>query len=251
MEEKFFLRDTAYDIIKTSINAEIEDMEIILFPEVRAKTNNENIDFELREVYLYHNNGFNTHTSDFQELKGKKFIWNSEYNENDEEAGFFYVLEHENVTKGTIEILDVKNNLITFKWSGQANIFWNDEYEENVSFETTFNAELPSKKLYKIDAFKSTKTKINNTTRLEILNLDEFNEEVVNISNSRKWDQFNTILKFRLICSNTDYFGEVVFTNGKINHVTNFDDNCPLKVIFKNASFNLDVKYEEFIFEID
>lgn len=35
------------------------------------------------------------------------------------------------------------------------------------------------------------------------------------------------------------------------SEITNFDKNCPLKVRFKNVGFNLDVKQEEFIFEIE
>lgn len=41
-----------------------------------------------------------------------------------EEAGYFYVVEHEEVTSsGIIEILKVDKNNITIRWSGTANIF--------------------------------------------------------------------------------------------------------------------------------
>lgn len=46
-----------------------------------------------------------------------------------EEAGYFYVVEHEDVTKGTIEILKVDKNNITIHWSGTANIFWDSNLE--------------------------------------------------------------------------------------------------------------------------
>ncbi len=88
-------------------------------------------------------------------------------------------------------------------------------------------------------------------TRLEILNLDEFNEEVKRVSESRQWDDFNTVLKFKLIHLGKDYFGEVTFTNGKNNFVTVFDESCPRKAAFSGVEFNLRVNYEMFTFDID
>ncbi len=247
---KFVLKDIAYDITGTAMFAENADMEIILFPKVEAETKDENVEYEMSSICLYHNNGFNTHVSAFEELKGKRFVWDSEYNQDDEEAGFLCVQEHENVTKGTIEILDVKENLMTIRWSGLANVFWDDKYGENVPFESIFSVSLPETKTYKIDAYKSAGIKIDSDTQLEILDLDEFNEELVRLSNSRQWDQFNAVLKFKLTYSGIYYFGEVIFTNGKNNHITNFDERCPRKVCFINFDFNLQVNYEVFLFEI-
>ncbi len=225
-KEKFVLKDITYDITDATIRVLNRDMEIILFPEIEAETIDEDVEYEMKHVYLYHNNGFNTHVSTFEELKGKKFVWNSEYNQDDEEAGVLCVQEHEDVTKGMIEILNVEDNLITIRWSGLANVFWDEKYGEDVPFETIFTVELPTDKLYKIDAYKSTLVKIDKNTLLEILNLDEFNQEVVRISNSRQWESFNVILKFKLIHDSIDYFGEVIFNKGKNNHTTHFDKRC-------------------------
>lgn len=83
---------------------------------------------------LYHNNGFVVNISSWKELEGQTLVWESEYNANDEEAGFLYVFEHEAVTKGKIEFLERRGNLFMVRWSGTANVYWNDEYGEDVPF---------------------------------------------------------------------------------------------------------------------
>ncbi|MDE7415983.1 MAG: hypothetical protein K2N44_06685 [Lachnospiraceae bacterium] len=83
---------------------------------------------------LYHNNGFVLNISSWKELEGQTLVWESEYNANDEEAGFLYVFEHEAVTKGKIEFLERRGNVFLVRWSGTANVYWNDEYGEDVPF---------------------------------------------------------------------------------------------------------------------
>ena len=84
---------------------------------------------------LYHNNGFVIENiSSWKELEGQKLVWESEYNERDEEAGFLCVFEHENVTKGTIEILERRGTSFLVRWAGTANVYWDDEYGEDVPF---------------------------------------------------------------------------------------------------------------------
>ncbi len=140
---------------------------------------------------------------------------------------------------------------MTISWSGLANVLWNEKYGKDVPFEAIFTVELSKDKVYKIDAYQSTAIKIDRATQLEILNLDEFNEEVVRVSDSRQWESFNAILKFKLTYNRIDYFGEVIFRLGKNNHTTYFDKNCTRKVHFVAVDFNLEVNYEEFLFEIE
>ncbi|MDE6620861.1 MAG: hypothetical protein K2K74_10320 [Lachnospiraceae bacterium] len=83
---------------------------------------------------LYHNNGFVLNISSWKELEGQTLAWESEYNANGEEAGFLYVFEHEAVTKGKIEFLERRGNVFLVRWSGMANVYWNDEYGEDVPF---------------------------------------------------------------------------------------------------------------------
>lgn len=247
---KIRLKDIVYDITNTYCSVSSRNGEIYLFPDIDAKCSDENVEYELCSVRLYHNNGFNTHASSFEELKGRKFVWDSEENADGEEAGTFYVLEHEFLSGGTIEITDISDDLMTIYWSGLANVYWSEEYDSDIPFEAEFTVKLP-KIHYTVDAFKATNVKIDGDTRLEILNLNEFNGEVKRVSASRKWNDFNTVLKFKLIHLGKDYFGEVTFTNGKNNFVTVFDESCPRKAAFSGVEFNLRVNYEMFTFDID
>lgn len=70
------------------------------------------MDYELRTIRLYHNNGFHIGVKEPNKLIGKSFEWNEAYNNKGEEAGTLYVLEHEDVTSGKIDILDVTQDLI-------------------------------------------------------------------------------------------------------------------------------------------
>ena len=248
LEGQFILKDITYRVIQASLGAYYQDMELVLFPEVEAE--DDHVEYDMRHVRLYHNNGFNTHISNFSELCGRKFIWESEYNAAEEEAGTLCVQEHEAVREGTIEILKVENGQITIKWSGKADVGWSRKYGSKVPFETIFTAKIPDAANYCLDAFKSTKLKIDKETCLEILNLEEFNEEVERVSETRAWDSFNTVLQFKLIYANKEYLGEVLFTNGKNNFELKMDEDCPKKIKFRGVDYNLRVKYEMFTFEI-
>lgn len=83
---------------------------------------------------LYHNNGFELDIASWKEIEGITLEWDGEYNEKDEEAGYLYVFEHEEVTKGKIEFLKRNGTKFYVRWSGSANVFWNEEYGEDVPF---------------------------------------------------------------------------------------------------------------------
>jgi len=108
--------------------------------EILAETSDENIDYEMRELQLY-NEGFNTKVQNIEQLKEKAFAWKRSMNNEGEEAGILNVVEFENVTKGTIEIVDIDEKNITIHWSGEGNIYWNELYSKNVPFNTEFTVE--------------------------------------------------------------------------------------------------------------
>lgn len=84
---------------------------------------------------LYHNNGFVLeNVASWKELEGQTLAWESEYNEKGEEAGFLCVFEHEHVTRGVITILKRRGTNFRMRWTGTANVYWNDEYGEDVPF---------------------------------------------------------------------------------------------------------------------
>lgn len=199
-------------------------------------------------VRLYHNNGFLVPVSSFEQLKGRTIIWDQPSNARGEEAGFLYVQEHEEVTKGTIEPVDVDEDHIQIHWYGTANVYWKEQYGEDVPFDVLFHADLPKQVPYVVDVFQSTSIAIDKQTTLQLLNLPDFNQEVLRVSKSREWDTFHTVLKFQLIQGEKSYAGKVTFTNGKENHVTELDEDCPLPVTFAGVDFNLAAMYEVFSF---
>lgn len=90
--------------------------------------------YERAAPCLYHNNGFRMDVKSWKALEGMSKTWASECNEAGEEAGCLYVFEHEDVTSGRIEFLKREGNVFRVRWSGTANIFWNDEYGKDVPF---------------------------------------------------------------------------------------------------------------------
>lgn len=84
---------------------------------------------------LYYNNGFRMDVKSWKDLEGMSKTWESDCNEDGEEAGYLYVFEHEDVTSGKIEFLKREGDVFHVRWSGTANVFWDDEYGEDVPFE--------------------------------------------------------------------------------------------------------------------
>ena len=251
LDGEFRLRDIIYKVTRTFLSAVYENMELVLFPEVVARTEDPAVEYEMRSVRLYHNNGFRAHVAAFGELKGKRFVWTDEYNEDEEEAGFLCVQEHESVQKGTIEILEADTERLTIKWSGEAVVGWSEKYGGNVPFETVFTVRLPDRVTYCLDAFSGTEMKIDDSTCLKLLNLEEFNQEAARVSETRAWEDFNTVLRFCLTFEGRDYMGEVVFTNGKNHHELKMEPGCPRKIWFRHVDYNLRARYEVFSFEIE
>lgn len=94
----------------------------------------EEIYYESVSPRLYHNNGFRLDIKSWKDIEGISLKWDSQYNANGEEAGTLYVFEHEDVTTGTIEFLKRNGNRFLVRWTGTANVYWNDEYGEDVPF---------------------------------------------------------------------------------------------------------------------
>jgi len=104
------------------------------------KNDEEEEDYEEVSPYLYHNNGFSLDVRSWKSVEGISKIWEEPYNEDEEEAGTLCVFGHEDVTSGKIEFLKRKGSVFSVRWSGTANVYWDEEYGENVPFE--FEGEL-------------------------------------------------------------------------------------------------------------
>ncbi|MCI9033038.1 MAG: hypothetical protein HFJ08_03095 [Lachnospiraceae bacterium] len=120
---------------------------------------------------LYHNNGFALKLSSWKDLEGQTLTWVSEYNDNEEEAGCLCVFEHEDVTKGKIEFLQRRGNIFFMRWSGTANVYWNDEYGEDVPF--LFEGEVIFKGILACADVEMTEEEIR-TAMQKYINMDEF-----------------------------------------------------------------------------
>ena len=224
----FILNGVQYKIVGSSISVHETNEGILLFPEITAKNNQ--VECELSEIYLYHNNGFQTGVKKIADLTGKKYVWEEACNDKGEEAGFLYVLEHEDVTEGTIEVMAVNRNDLTLKWTGKANIFWNDVFGADVPFEAVVQMRLPKKRKVSIDAYKTVKAKISKELEIELLNAEEIESAANKMQETKSWTDFNVTLHFKVAYKGTEYLGDVTFTDGKNNFETFFDPLCPLKV---------------------
>lgn len=249
-KEYFKLNNIKYNIDNTKIYIDNEENGIRLSIEVKASTENTDIDFELKHIYLYHNNGFQTGVSKIKDLKGKTYNWSSYINENDEEAGTLYVLEHEDVTKATIEIIDVSEDQMIIKWEGLANIFWNEEFGKNVPYETEFIVKLPKIKRICINAYQKTEFKINNNCKIELVNFKDIESAANKMQETRQWTDFNTTLNFKIIYDDKEYCGKVIYTNGKNNYETIMDEKCPIQIKHCGFEWSTILKKFNFTFEI-
>ena len=148
-----------------------------------------------------------------------------------------YVLEHENVTSGIIDILDITKDMIKIKWSGQANVFWNEEFGENVLFETEIEVKLPDiPKVKVINGFKKAKLKIDKNTEIELLNFSDMVSEAERCKelylsdDMNAWSTFDKSLKLKLTYMKKEYYGEAVYKGSGTKCYMVFDEDCPLNV---------------------
>lgn len=130
--------------------------------------------YESASPMLYHNNGFRMNVKSWKDLEGMSKTWESDNNEDGEEAGYLYVFEHENVTSGTIEFLRREGNVFHVKWIGTANVFWDDEYDEDVPFEFEGDATFRELLALGVDAANLDDMKIELS---KYINMDEFEFE--------------------------------------------------------------------------
>lgn len=250
----FLLKDINYEVTGSLASAAKEDGSIVLALHVSARTEDEKVDYDMESLSLYHNDGFCTYAASLPDLKGKRFVWKSHYNKDEEAAGFLCVQEHEEVTRSKIEILNVNGNLLTIHWSGKANVFWNRKYGKNVPFETVFDVALHQVK-YRINAYKSLSTVVDEDTRIELCkeDVEALNNELLLYEEQHKKDrntelQINTILRFTVTHKDREYVGTITFIEGKNKHKTDLDKSCPIRVTFDGFGWNFRVKEEKFWF---
>ena len=235
----FKLRDHIYEVTSSVVRLLCDPWEDTfgMDIDIYAESKDEALDPEMRELRLYHNNGFETGESHYLALKGKKYIWTSKFNELGEEAGFLYVQEHEFVTSGMIEILDVNIETIRMRWTGNADVDWNSEFDSDVPFETEFEAEL-AHPLYE----DHPSIWIDADTVLHIQNPEALFAESERLSalyqsgDSDAMKKWNVTLQLRLELGETSYDGEAVYCPSVAPCIPRFDGNCPVKLRIKDIT---------------
>jgi hypothetical protein len=253
----FRLKNVEYNVESCSVQFGIvpDNQTLKMYIEIDAKTDSDIIDHELQEVKLYHNNGFEIGGKTLRNLKGKIFEWEKSVNQLGEEAGSLYVLEHENVTRGIIEILDLTKDKIWIKWTGFANVYWDNEFADNVPFETVIETEVPEIPKYKVvNGMETTCIKLNKYTELVLLNFDDILtecnrcREMWQNDDKDAWNKYNAILKLKLIYRGLEYFGQAVYSGSATKCDVSFDNACPIKVqITKTAIDTYNKKYNFYI----
>lgn len=139
--------------------------------ELENLEDDEEIYYESVSPRLYHNNGFRIDIKSWKDIEGLSLKWNSQYNANGEEAGTLYVFEHEAVTSGTIEFLERNGKRFLVRWTGTANVYWDDEYGEDVPFSFEGEVEFSGVSAYCDDISTLDELKIAMT---DFINLDEY-----------------------------------------------------------------------------
>lgn len=253
----FKLKDIPFEIADCSVSFDLSssNQHLLMFIDICAATEDERIPFELREVRLYHNNGFDIGGKTLRNLKGKKFEWTTCTNRSGEEAGCFYVLEHEDVTAGVIEIRDLTKETVSLRWTGTANIHWDDAFGENVPFEAEIEAALPPLPAYKVlNGMKNDRIKLNKDTEFVMLNFNDLLDEsrrclqMWRNDDRQAWEKFDAVLHFQVIHKGKAYDGNAVYKGCATKCTVTLDENCPVQVnITKTALSTLEGQYNFYI----
>lgn len=232
----FKLNGVDYTIESCSISFDIipHNQHLKMYIDIDAKNEGDQIDYELQYVRLYHNNGFDIGGKTIRNLKGKRFEWEKASNWN---GGTLYVLEHEDVTSGVIEILDITADTIKIKWTGCGNVFWDDEYDKNVLFETEIETALPAVPKYKVlNGMAKSVFELNKDTVLEFLNFNDLLQECNRCvemwrnDDREAWQKYNATLNMILRYKGDEYHGQAVYKGHSTECETIFPDYCPVKI---------------------
>lgn len=147
--EEFQIKSARLSLIFYDASAMIRDFSFLepipslrLFIEIR--TLKKPCGYESLAPNLYHNNGISVLVHSWKELEDTTYVWNSNYNERGEEAGYIYITEHESLTSGEIYIGQRKGNTFDLKWTGKVILNINKNLTGEVSIDCSCNAILES-----------------------------------------------------------------------------------------------------------
>lgn len=144
------LRDTAFVINRTKLKCYYYDeaeasrwanRQPGLFLTAAVGTEERELNGESCAPWLRHNFGIKVDIAGWTGLEGKCWVFGGASDENNNEAGFFGVYEEEPLKECRFEILKRDGREFTVRWSGVADMFFDEEYDCDVPFECEFTAE--------------------------------------------------------------------------------------------------------------
>lgn len=145
-EDYIKIRDITFDIDFASLEIiEEEENDFRLYIEVNAMEKSissgegETQVEETIQPCFFINNGIKIENLSYNDLVGMKFTY--DINKDESQGWGLSVFDCEDVTKGEIEILSKSGDSFHIKWTGTANIMYNDEYGKDVPFECFFHTD--------------------------------------------------------------------------------------------------------------
>jgi hypothetical protein len=144
MPRHFHLKDLHFSIDSAEIIASIMDPywnkqynqshEIQLNWSLDIETRDKTIKGEIWAPHIYHET-LHFPIRRWKDLSGQTVSWDSPFDEKTGEAnGGFYVFEHEDISQATMIIAQRKGTRFKVQWEGLCNVFWDEDYRENVPF---------------------------------------------------------------------------------------------------------------------
>lgn len=142
------IKNITFDIDFASLEIiEEEENDLRLYIEVNAmeKTvsgiSEDGLDSteETVQPCFFINNGIKIQDKSYNDLVGKKFTY--DYQKDSSQGWGLSFFDCEDITKGEIEILSKTGDSFHIKWTGTANINYNDEYGTDVPFECVFHTD--------------------------------------------------------------------------------------------------------------
>lgn len=143
-----------------------------LFLAAGAEAEERELNGESCAPWLRHNAGIKIDVPSWTELEGLRWIFDGAYDENHNEAGFLGVYEEEPLKECRFEIIKRDGREFSVRWSGIADMFYDDDYDGDVPFECEFSAEFEGIGIQQCVA-DQTETGLRATLG-QIIDLDDF-----------------------------------------------------------------------------
>ena len=134
MENKIILNNYNYILKEFKIKKKEEDTLKLIF-EIFGTAEGD-MQYELQRAYFYFIDEFDTQCKSVKDLVGKTI------NLKDPDAGILCVVEHESIVKSKIEFLSYSDGYLTIRWTGLADVYWDENFKNNLPFKIVGSAKI-------------------------------------------------------------------------------------------------------------